>query len=64
MTKAEFNDLYDSLCYGHDAELTVTGNRVFVEWNDEKIQIFHIVNNEGRMIFEIFAENKIGRAHV
>ena len=31
MTKAEFNDLYDSLCYGHDAELTVTGNRVFTE---------------------------------
>lgn len=22
MTKAEFNGLYDSLCYGHDADLT------------------------------------------
>ena len=22
MTKAEFNSLYDSLCYGHDADLT------------------------------------------
>ena len=59
MTKTEFNDLYDSVCYGHDAELTVTGNRVFVEWNDGKIEIFHIVNNEGHMIFEVFAENRL-----
>ena len=33
----KFNDLYDSLCYGHDAELLISGNRVFVEWNGEKI---------------------------
>ena len=59
MTKAEFNDLYDSLCYGHDAELTVAGNRVFVEWNDEKIEIFHIINDEGHAICEILAESRL-----
>ena len=41
MTKAEFNGLYDSLCYGHDAELRINGNIVFAEWNGEKIELFH-----------------------
>ena len=42
MTKVEFNDLYDSLCYGHDAELLINGNRVFVEWNGEKIELENV----------------------
>ena len=31
MTKQEFNELYDSLCYGHDAELTIAGKHYFLE---------------------------------
>ena len=45
MTKAEFNGLYDSLCYGHDAELRINGNIVFAEWNGEKIELFHYYNH-------------------
>ena len=52
MTKAEFNDLYDSLCYGHDAELLISGNRVFVEWNGEKIELFHVVGDTGNKLCE------------
>lgn len=48
MTKSEFNDLYDSLCYGHDAELRINGNIIFAEWNGEKIELFHIVDNTGK----------------
>ena len=54
MTKVEFNDLYDSLCYGHDAELLINGNRVFVEWNGEKIELFHIVDDMGNKLCELF----------
>ena len=39
--QAEFNGLYDSICYGHDAELRINGNIVFAEWNGEKIELFH-----------------------
>lgn len=53
MTKTEFNDLYDSLCYGHDAELLITGNRVFIEWSGDKIELFHIVDNTGNKICDI-----------
>ena len=53
MTKAEFNDLYDSLCYGHDAELLITGNRVFIEWSGDKIELFHVVDNTGNKICDI-----------
>ena len=58
MTKTEFNDLYNSLCYGHDAELTINSNRVFIEWNNEKIEIFHIVNDEGCKVCELVAESR------
>ncbi len=58
MTKSEFNDLYDSLCYGHDAELRINGNIIFAEWNGEKIELFHIVDNTGKKICDISDGNK------
>jgi len=53
MTKTEYNYLYDSLCYGHDAELSINGNKIFVEWNGEKIEIYHCINDEGQKIGEV-----------
>ena len=53
MTKAEFNDLYDSLCYGHDAELLIIKDRVFIEWSSNKIELFHVVDNTGNKICDI-----------
>ncbi len=58
MTKTEFHDLYDSLCYGHDAELLIGANRVFIEWNGEKIELFHVVDNAGNKICELFDSSK------
>ena len=59
MTKVEFNDLYDSLCYGHDAELLINGNRVFVEWNGEKIELFHVVGDVGNKLCELSDSTKL-----
>ena len=53
MTKSEFNDLHESLCYGHDAELAIADRRVFVEWNGDSIDLFHIVNGVGEKICAI-----------
>lgn len=53
MTKSEFNDLYDSLYYGHDAELFIKGSKIFIEWNGEKIEIFHVINDMGKKICEL-----------
>lgn len=59
MTKVEFNDLYDSLCYGHDAELLINGNRVFVEWNGEKIELFQIIDDMGNKLCELSGSTKL-----
>ena len=40
MTKQEFNELYDSLYYGHDAELTIAGKHYFLEWNNAGIELY------------------------
>ena len=47
MTKQEFNELQDSLYYGHDAELTIAGKHYFLEWNDAGIERYLMVNGEG-----------------
>ena len=33
MTTNEFNELFDQMCYGHEAELLYNGKRYFIEWN-------------------------------
>ena len=55
----KFNDLYDSLCYGHDAELLISGNRVFVEWNGEKIELFQVVGDTCNKLCELSDITKI-----
>lgn len=58
MTKQEFNELYDSLYYGHDVELTIAGKHYFSEWNDAGIELYLTVNGEGTKISSISALDK------
>ena len=58
MTKQEFNELYDSLYYGHDVELTIAGKHYFLEWNDAGIELYLMVNGEGPKISSISALDK------
>ena len=59
MTKSEFNNLHESLCYGHDAELAIADHRVFIEWNGDSIDIFHIVDGGGEKICTIHKNCKL-----
>ena len=58
MTKQEFNDLYDSLYYGHDAELELHGKHYFVEWNDAGIDIYALNDDRGVKIASISSNEK------
>ena len=58
MTKIEFNDLFDSLCYGHDADISIDGQRYFLEWNYNGITIYLMQNDSGQKISEIYGDNK------
>ena len=58
MTKIEFNDLFDSLCYGHDADISIDGQRHFLEWNYNGITIYLMQNDSGQKISEIYGDNK------
>lgn len=59
MTKTEFNDLHESICYGHDAELAIADHRVFIEWNGDCIDLFHVVGDGGEKICTICDNSKL-----
>ena len=58
MTKSEFNDLFDLLSYGHDADLSVDGQRYFLEWNGDGITIYKMQSDAGHKIAMLCGENK------
>ena len=58
MTLNEYNELYDQLCYGHEAEISYDGNKYFFEWETLKIIIYNITSNDGVKITEVAGENK------
>lgn len=47
MDKIEYNDLFDSLSYGHDADLQIDGQRFFIEWNEGAIVIYQMKEDLG-----------------
>ncbi len=55
MTRAEFTDLYDSLYYGHEAELTIHGKRYYLEACDNGFEIYTFIGDEGHRISQITA---------
>ncbi|MBP5288447.1 MAG: hypothetical protein J6Z79_01055 [Clostridia bacterium] len=50
MTRDEYTDLYDSLCYGHDADLLINGMRIFIEWNGEEIEVYEMNADKGKKL--------------
>lgn len=58
MTKQEFQELYDLLFYGHDVELTLSGQHYFLEWNKTGIDIFLIHDNTGSKISSISKKHR------
>ncbi|MBQ9469097.1 MAG: hypothetical protein IJU52_08845 [Clostridia bacterium] len=50
MTREEFNDLHESLCYGHDAELFINETHYFLEWNITEIEVYIVVDGKGERI--------------
>lgn len=58
MTKNEFDDLYDSFCYGHDAELMVLGQRFFLEWNKKSLTIYKMLGDTGSVVETLQGESR------
>ena len=58
MTKQEYADLFNSLYYGHDAELKIAGQHYFVEWNTSGIDIYEMVNGNGTKIASINGKDR------
>ncbi len=55
MTRAEYMDLYDSLYYGHEAELSMCGKRYYLETCDNGLEIYILQGAEGVKILQITA---------
>ena len=64
MTKQEFNELYDSLYYGHDVEWTIAGKHYFLEWNNAGIELYWMVNGEGTKISSISALSALDKRDI
>ena len=58
MTKQEFSELYESLFYGHEAELLISEKRYFLEWSNSDIDIYLMNGDDGRKISSIRAEDR------
>ena len=58
MTKAEYNDLYNQLIYGHDADLSIEGNRFFFEWNDAGITVYRMHGDSGTVAAVLRGEDR------
>lgn len=59
MTINEYNELYDQLCYGHEAEISYDENKYFFEWEDLKIIIYNTTGDEGIKITEVTGKDRI-----
>lgn len=58
MTKQEHAELYDSLFYGHDAELILSGQHYFIEWNSTGIDIYLLLNKNGVKIASVTGKDR------
>lgn len=50
MTRSEYNDLHEDMCYVHDAELFIDGVRFFFEWNEQIIECFDTISEKEKAI--------------
>lgn len=58
MNKIEYNDLFDSLSYGHDADLKIAGQRFFVEWDGDAVVVYQMNEDSGTEIASFCGEHK------
>lgn len=58
MTKAECSDLFDHLCYGHDADLNIDGQKFFLEWDGRGLTIYKMQGESGCRIAVLNGEDK------
>ena len=58
MTRDEFRNLHESLCYGHDAELLIENMKYFIEWNGDVLEVFKVVDSIGKKIFHLSGSNR------
>ena len=58
MTKQEHAELFDLLYYGHDAELKIAGKHYFIEWSNNGIDIFLMVNESGTKVATVFGTDR------
>lgn len=59
MTRPEYDDLFEQLCYGHEAELTYNGKQYFLEWEDSKIVVYLETENKTVIIERITGIDRI-----
>ncbi len=55
MTQTEFKDLYDSLYYGHEAELFVNEKKYYFNSCDNGFEIYAFDGEEGHKVSQIIA---------
>lgn len=58
MTKNEYKELFDLLSYGHDADLSVAGQRYFLEWNEGGMAIYQMNDDTGDKIATLRGNDK------
>ncbi len=58
MTRAEFKDLYDSLYYGHEAELVINEKRYYFNSCENGFEIYVFEGKEGHKISQITASDR------
>ena len=58
MTKDELKELYDGLCYGHEAEIVIDDTHYFLEWDKNEIQVFELRGDVGDRITSFVGRNK------
>ncbi len=55
MTRTEYRDLYDSLYYGHEAELAINEKKYYLNSCNNGLEIYIFVGEEWHIISQITA---------
>ena len=58
MTRNEYDELFEQLCYGHEAELLYNNKHYFLEWEKTKLVMYDITADCGKKVMEIRGENR------
>lgn len=59
MTTNEFDELFDQMCYGHEAEISYKGKQYFLEWNNMTLTVYDTTDEHSFIVAEICAKDII-----